>query len=211
MPAGRPSSSSILNDSSPLMNANTAIAMIIGERTGKVMRSNVVNVLAPATRAASSRVAPRRRKIGVSSMMLNQMPPVPRCTQTMPQKLYGLNNGPSTKGRLAAAAVFKKPKLGSSNRIQASVSGKSGTKKASQHRNSTVLPPGISVRAINQAAVADKASEGRRRTTENRKHIHKALKHSGARNAPHHLPPPDHSARPAGAVVSIPHTGTSTA
>src|SRR5258708_19048570 len=100
----------------------------------------------------------------------------------MPQKLYGLNSGPSTKGR-AVATLFKKPKLGSSNRIQASVSGKSGTKNANQHRNSTILPPGMSVRAISQAMVTDRVSEGIRRTTENRKLIHNALSVCESENA----------------------------
>jgi len=67
------------------MKLKTAIAMIIGDSTGKVMRSRAVMVLAPATRAASSIVAPRRRKTGVNSITLSQIPPVPRCTQTIPK------------------------------------------------------------------------------------------------------------------------------
>ena len=63
------------------------------------MRQSIVAVLAPATRAASSSAAPRRRNTGVKRITLNQIPPAEVCTQTMPQKLYGLNSGPSTNGR----------------------------------------------------------------------------------------------------------------
>src|SRR5919109_4861895 len=127
MPDGVPSRSSVLKDCRPRIKLSTDTAKIIGANTGKVMRHSMVVVLAPATRAASSSVAPKRRKTGTRSITLNQIPPVEVCTQTMPQKLYGLNNGPSIQGRLLAK-VFRNPKLGSSKRIQARVSGKSGTK-----------------------------------------------------------------------------------
>ena len=87
MPAGVPSNSSVLNDCSPRMKLSTATARIIGDNTGRVMRQSIVAVLAPATRAASSKVAPNRRNTGTSNITLNHMPPVEVCTQTMPQKL----------------------------------------------------------------------------------------------------------------------------
>ncbi len=82
-----PSSSSVLNDCRPRIKLSTDTARIIGASTGSVMRQSMVAALAPATRAASSKVAPSRRNTGTSNITLNQMPPVEVCTQTMPQKL----------------------------------------------------------------------------------------------------------------------------
>ena len=81
-----PSNSSVLKDCRPRIKLSTDTAKIIGAKTGSVMRQSIVAVLAPATRAASSRVAPKRRNTGTSNITLNQIPPVEVCTQTMPQK-----------------------------------------------------------------------------------------------------------------------------
>ena len=45
-----------------------------------------VELSAPATIEASSSLVPMRRKIGANNITLNQIPPVERCTHTMPQK-----------------------------------------------------------------------------------------------------------------------------
>ena len=127
MSAGVPSKSSVLKDCRPRIKLSTDTAKIIGANTGSVMRQSIVVVLAPATRAASSSDAPSLRNTGTSSITLNQMPPVDVCTQTMPQKLYGLKIARSMNGKLFAS-VLRKPKLGSSSKIHASTRGKSGTK-----------------------------------------------------------------------------------
>src|SRR5207247_6309303 len=116
------------------MKLSTDTANIIGDKTGNVIRRSIVAVLAPATRAASSSDAPKRRKTGASNMTLNQMPPVEVCTQTMPQKLYGLKIGPWINGRPLAKAL-RKPKVGSRRRIQARVRGQSGLKSAIEHKD----------------------------------------------------------------------------
>src|SRR5215470_11338952 len=147
------------------MKLSTETARIIGAKTGNVMRRSIAAVFAPATRAASSKVAPKRRNTGTNSITLNQIPPVDVCTHTIPQKLYGLNSDPLTNGRLFAN-VLRKPKFGSKSKIHARISGKSGTKYAIQQKDSITLPPGMSVRAISQAKTTERIIAGTRRTTE---------------------------------------------
>ncbi len=108
------------------------------------------------------------------------------------------------------AAVLRNPKCGSSSRIQASVSGKSGTKKANQHSTSTVWPPGISVRAISHATMTDSVSDGIRRTTENGKLIHSEFSVFGSENARIQLSTPYTAGCPGGAMLKLPTSRNST-
>ena len=59
--------------------------IITGVIAGTVMRTNVVNALAPDIRLASSIDASMRRNAGVSSMTLVEMPVATTWTQIMPQ------------------------------------------------------------------------------------------------------------------------------
>src|SRR5262249_59579429 len=97
------------------------------KRAGGRRQKRFENRSPPATRAASSKLAPSRRNTGVKSITLNQMPLTEVWTQMIPQKLYGLNREPSTNGN-NFSAVLSTPKLGSRIRIQARTKGKSGTK-----------------------------------------------------------------------------------
>src|SRR3954464_5234800 len=66
-----------------------------------------------------------------------------------------------------------------------------------------VFPPGISVRAINQATITDNVSEGMRRTVENRKLIHSALNVCGSEKARTQLSVPKAQGCPGAAVLKL--------
>ncbi len=60
--------------------------MITGVSAGTVMRTRVVNALAPDIRLASSIDASMRRNAGVINMTLVEIPLPTKWTKTMPQK-----------------------------------------------------------------------------------------------------------------------------
>src|SRR3954464_3130196 len=66
-----------------------------------------------------------------------------------------------------------------------------------------VFPPGISVRAINQATITDNVSEGMRRTVENRKLNHSALNVGGSEKARPQLSVPRAQGCPGAAVLKL--------
>src|SRR5688572_3284553 len=66
------------------------------------------------------------------------------------------------------------------------------------------LPPGMSVRAISQATITDKVSEGISRTTENRKLIHNELNVCGSEKARTQLSTPQDHGCPGAAVLKLP-------
>ncbi len=66
------------------------------------------------------------------------------------------------------------------------------------------LPPGMSVRAISQATITDRVSEGISRTTENRKLIHNELNVCGSEKARTQFSTPQVQGCPGAAVLKLP-------